>query len=162
MELQRHRTWFRISVAVAAVLASLIILSPVSKADQRFASLTEEEAKITLALHYMNDLREPMKGIRILTGLLEENPENTNVLTLLGNFSMQTGQYQKAQMRYQSLVGLTEGRDRENALFSLASASELAGDTATAIKSLREIIDISRDSLLLQSAIKRISLLNQP
>ena len=159
MSIQRHRNLFRIALTAAAGLALAIVIAPVSKADERFTSLSAEEAKITLGLHYMNDLREPMKGIRILTSLLEENPENVTVLTLLGNFSMQTGQYQKAVQRYSAVVPLVSGEDRETALFSLAAAAEMAGDTALALNSLQEIVNISKDSLLLQSASKKINVL---
>lgn len=57
--------------------------------------------RINLALCYIENPspQEPMKGIQMLLGLLEKEPNNTTVLNHLGRLAIKTGQLTKAKER---------------------------------------------------------------
>ena len=48
----------------------------------------------------------PMKGIGVLLEVLETNPENLDALYMLGDFSVESGQYEKAIERFKKLLSL--------------------------------------------------------
>jgi tetratricopeptide (TPR) repeat protein len=48
----------------------------------------------------------PMKGIGILKGVLNKDPENIDALTNLGYFAIQSGQYEKAIERFETVLSI--------------------------------------------------------
>jgi len=48
----------------------------------------------------------PMKGIGVLLEVLETDPENLDALYMLGDFSVESGQYEKAIERFKKLLSL--------------------------------------------------------
>lgn len=58
----------------------------------------------------------PMKGVGILLNLLEKNPNNINVLTNLGYFAIQSGQFETAIERFEKILEL-EPRNAEAYLY---------------------------------------------
>lgn len=48
----------------------------------------------------------PMKGIGILRGVLNKDPKNVNALTNLGYFAIQSGQYEKAVERFETVLSI--------------------------------------------------------
>lgn len=63
--------------------------------------------ELALGTHYVSSSKMPMQGIRMLKEVLQKNPQDTATLRILGNFSQRSGQYQKAAMRYESLLKYT-------------------------------------------------------
>lgn len=88
--------------------------------------------KVNLAVCYAeNPLPEnPMKGILMLTDLNEKEPDNVLVLSTLGRFAIQTGQFDKAIERLQKALSLEPENKKVNCL--LAQAYNGIGDTAKA------------------------------
>ena len=84
--------------------------------------------KVNLAVCYAeNPLPEnPMKGILMLRDLIEKEPENVLVLTTLGRFAIQTGQYEKAIERLQQAISLEPENNKANCM--LAEAFRGKGD----------------------------------
>ena len=66
-----------------------------------------DRPKLSLAVYYVTQGRQPMQGIRILQELNEESPNDTVVIRVLGDFSQRSGQYEKAVVRYERLMELT-------------------------------------------------------
>ncbi len=48
----------------------------------------------------------PMEGIQMLQGLLEDNPEDTETIKNLGVLSVQSGQFEKAEDRFKDLLAI--------------------------------------------------------
>ena len=48
----------------------------------------------------------PMKGIGILKGVLNKDPKNVDALTNLGYFAIQSGQYEKAVERFETVLSI--------------------------------------------------------
>jgi tetratricopeptide (TPR) repeat protein len=84
--------------------------------------------KVNLAVCYAeNPLPEnPMKGILMLRDLIEKEPENVLVLTTLGRFAIQTGQFDKAIERLQKAITIEPENNKANCL--LAQAFRGKGD----------------------------------
>ena len=78
--------------------------------------------KVNLAVCYAeNPLPEnPMKGILMLTDLVEKEPDNVLVLTTLGRFAIQTGQFDKAIERLQKVLLLEPENNKANCLLAQA------------------------------------------
>ena len=78
--------------------------------------------KVNLAVCYAeNPLPEnPMKGILMLTDLVEKEPDNVLVLTTLGRFAIQTGQFDKAIERLLKVLLLEPENNKANCLLSQA------------------------------------------
>ena len=119
--------------------------------------MSTEEAEVTLALNYMGNGGGPMKGIKILTRIAELHPKNVIAISQLAEFSMQTGQYEKAIALYQNLVDITSGNEKINAQIGLSNAYFMMGDTLKSVAELQKVFQMSQDSLLLQSVKEKIN-----
>jgi cytochrome c-type biogenesis protein CcmH/NrfG len=73
-----------------------------------------------------------MKGIKLLKEVIEEEPNNENALYYLGNFSIQSGQYEKAILRFENLVKVSP--DNYEARYLLGYSFEMMKDSSNAIK----------------------------
>ncbi len=159
---RRRNNGIRAGIWIASLaLLALLFIAPRSQEDPRFAKLTTQEARVQLGLAYMGSEEGPMKGIGILTRVADADSSNLLAIRYLAAFSIQTGQYEKAVGRYADLVRATTGQEKAMALVELSDASVMAGDTALAISSLRQVFDISEDSLLLQSVYERLNFLKK-
>lgn len=72
--------------------------------------------KLSLAVYYVTQGRQPMQGIRILQQLNEESPNDMVVIRVLGDFSQRSGQYEKAIVRYERLMELTSREHKKQRL----------------------------------------------
>ena len=88
--------------------------------------------KVNLAVCYAeNPLPEnPMKGILMLRDLIEKEPENVLVLSTLGRFAIQTGQFEKAIERLEKAISIEPENNKANCL--LAQAYQGVGNTQKA------------------------------
>jgi tetratricopeptide (TPR) repeat protein len=62
------------------------------------------EAKINLAVCYVESSGQPMKGISILKEILEKDPDNLKAHLNLGYFSVKSGQFDKAIERFEKVL----------------------------------------------------------
>jgi len=73
------------------------------------------DAQTALGVAYVEGAAQmgamPMKGIGILKEVINKDPKNVNALTNLGYFAIQSGQYEKAIERFESILKI----DPENA-----------------------------------------------
>ena len=107
---------------------------------------THLEARIGLAKVFVQGTNEPMKGIGILRALDAEFPENAEVNMELGQFSMMSGQYEKAIERF--LTVLQKDSLNLQAQFLLAESYMAIGDTLQSVKVLEKTIGLTGDPLL--------------
>lgn len=112
------------------------------------------ETKTMLGAAYVEGGKEPMKGIFLLREVIADDPENIDALLNLGFFSMQSGQYDKAEERFKTVVGLQP--ELAEVRLYLAEALQAQGKDDLAIKELQEIKKITSDSLLIQETDRRI------
>lgn len=79
-----------------------------------------EEANYYLGMAYVESRKQEnsMKGIFTIRKVLELNPDNMDAIFSLGVFSIQTGQYDKAEARFEKVLALQA--DNYEAMYYLA------------------------------------------
>jgi Tfp pilus assembly protein PilF len=120
---------------------------------------TEEQAKIELALAYIGGGKTPMKGILMLRSLKETYPENKEVYWYLGQFSMESGQFQKAEEYLTDFINMLPAEDtlRTNAgKILLSDAIAAQGRHEQAVDLLIEVRKSTKDSVLMNAAQERL------
>lgn len=116
--------------------------------DQSIAALKDviqdndqnEEALLYLGLAYTRSgkVENSMNGIMTLRRLLEINPDNVDGSFHMGLFSMQTGQFEKAVLRFEKVLSLDPENDP--ARFQLAVAYTESGQAEKAKPLLDAVI----------------------
>ncbi|AWO01691.1 hypothetical protein DLD77_08260 [Chitinophaga alhagiae] len=102
--------------------------------------------KIKKGALLVSNTGEPMKGIGILREVAERNPDFLDAQLTLANFSITSGQYDKAIERMESV--LERHPQEPKALFLLAVAYQSKGDNAKAVELLRQCRKLIKDPSL--------------
>ncbi len=89
---------------------------------------------------------EPMKGIGILREVAEKNPEFLDAQLTLANFSIKSGQFDKAIERMDKVLERTPNEPK--ALFLLAVSYQSKGENAKAVDLLRQCRKLIKDPAL--------------
>ncbi len=95
-----------------------------------------EDTKLALATSYIEGTGEPMKGVQILLAITREKPEDVPANMLLGKMSIQSGQFDKAVVRFETI--LKKEPANTEAMYFLAQAYEGKGDKQKAIELLEK------------------------
>lgn len=111
-----------------------------------------EEALLYLGLSYVESRlpQNAMRGIMTIRKVLDINPENVGASMQLGDFSMQTGQWEKAASRFLKVLELDPSNDE--ARFKLAVSYAQLEKTTEAIRELDRVINESTNDELKAAA----------
>jgi tetratricopeptide (TPR) repeat protein len=120
------------AVEAAKCLEQSLVLNPGS-----------EDAKLSLATAYIEGTGEPMRGVQILLGIIREKPEDISANMLLGRMSVQSGQFDKAIGRFETV--LKNNPQNKEAMFFMAQAFEGKGDKKKAIEMLEKCKKLVND-----------------
>jgi cytochrome c-type biogenesis protein CcmH/NrfG len=88
------------------------------------------DAKTGLGSAYVSGTANPMQGIQLLLEVVKEDPKNVKANTNLGLFSMRSGQFDKAIIRFKTVI---EQKPDPEAWFYLATSYENLGQNKDAI-----------------------------
>ena len=102
-----------------------------------------EETKLALATGYIEGTGEPMRGVQILLAITREKPDDVAANLLLGKMSIQSGQFDKAVLRFETV--LKREPENKEALFFLAQAYEGKGNKQKAIELLEKCKKLVND-----------------
>jgi tetratricopeptide (TPR) repeat protein len=91
-----------------------------------------EDTKLALATAYIEGTGEPMRGVQMLLAITREKPDDVPANMLLGRMSIQSGQYDKAVGRFETV--LKKEPENKEALFFAAQAYEGKGDKQKAVE----------------------------
>jgi tetratricopeptide (TPR) repeat protein len=91
-----------------------------------------DTAKLALASGYIEGTGETMQGVQMLLGLTKEDPDNVPANLMLGRLSIQSGQFDKAIQRFETVLKV-EPKNTE-ALYFLAEAYKGKGNKEKAIE----------------------------
>ncbi|MES2628034.1 MAG: tetratricopeptide repeat protein [Bacteroidota bacterium] len=105
------------------------------------------EAKIAKATMMVEGGQNPMEGIALFREILEEDPDNIEVHYRLGLFSLQSGQMDKAVMRFEKVLELN-GTTYPDARFYLGQAYEGLGEKSKAIEAYTKYKQTSTDTVV--------------
>ena len=95
---------------------------------------TNEDTKLALASAYIEGTGEPMRGVLILRGITNEKPDDIPANMLLGRMSIQSGQFDKAVKRFETV--LKQEPDNSEAVYFLAQTYEGLGNKEKTIELL--------------------------
>ncbi|WP_109833206.1 tetratricopeptide repeat protein [Reichenbachiella versicolor] len=101
----------------------------------------------------------PMEGIMMLKGVLEEYPENKTALYNMGLMSVQSGQYEKAVGRFEKLM--TIDPTNTQAAYYLAVSYYESGKKSEAKEMFTQLKNESKDPAVLSSAEQYLKILNE-
>ncbi len=90
------------------------------------------EAKINLAVCYVESSKDPMRGIGLLKEVLEKDPDNIKAHLNLGYFSIKSGQFDKAIDRFEKVLKIDPKHNE--ALLYLGDVYESKGELPKAIE----------------------------
>lgn len=113
------------------------------------------DAKISLANVLVQGTSQPMEGIKILREIEASDPGNVKVNQALGEFSLMSGQYDKAIERFS--VVLQKDSLNLRSRYLLAEAYLGLQDTANAIGVLEETILMVDDSVIVSNIRRDIT-----
>jgi len=112
------------------------------------------DAKTQLAVHYVENTEDPMKGITLLREVVTTDSNNIAAQLNLGFFSMKSGQFDKAVNRFEKVVKLAP--NQREALLYLADAQAGKGDKESATKNYREFLKYNSDEEVRREVETRI------
>jgi tetratricopeptide (TPR) repeat protein len=116
-----------------------------------------EETKLTLATGYIEGTGEPMRGVQLLLGIVRQKPDDIPANMLLGKMSVQSGQVDKAIMRFETV--LAKEPENKEALYYEAQAYKGKGDKEKARQLLEKCKKAVNDPEFTRKADEEISLL---
>jgi len=108
-----------------------------------------DTTKMALAASYIEGTGETMQGVQLLLGITREKPDNIPANVMLGRLAIQSGQFDKAVQRFETVLKL-EPKNTE-AMYFLAEAHKGKGNKQKAIElfeQTKKIVnkpDFSRD-----------------
>jgi tetratricopeptide (TPR) repeat protein len=88
------------------------------------------EAKTGLGITIVNGMGAPMSGIAMLMDVVKKDPKNLKANMSLGTFAMKSGQFDKAIIRFKSIIAMKPSPD---AYFYLGTSYENLGKNTEAI-----------------------------
>jgi tetratricopeptide (TPR) repeat protein len=90
--------------------------------------------KVKVGSMYVEGSGEPMKGIALLREVVDQDPQNIPALTMLGRFSILSGQYDKAKQHLDKVLVLDP--NNAEAIYFMAITQEGLGNFETAVSLL--------------------------
>lgn len=117
------------------------------------------KAKVNLALTYTAS-NEPMKPALMLREVLAEQPTNELALFAIGNLSIQSGQFEKAVARFDTLLKINPNHLEAKLGLAQSLWKQKAPNKERAKELLKEIIALKADSLALYRQVAQETLDN--
>lgn len=148
-----------ILLGAAIVVCVLLFLAPRIPNEKRDAAPDPLEASIVEAVNLVNG-SQPMQGIMKLRELEKENPKNANIQWHLGQFSIQSGQMDKAIDRFEKVLELNE-EGFPDANFILGSIYAGRDSTTIAIARLERYKALVQESEVMEDVNRMLKDLNK-
>ncbi len=100
------------------------------------------DAQAKIAMTWVNS-ETPMKGILKMRELAEKNPENEFLAYQLGMLSFQSGQFDKAVVRFEKAAAINPGN--ANAWFYLAQSLQQTGKKKEALRAVERGLSLAKE-----------------
>jgi tetratricopeptide (TPR) repeat protein len=161
--------WKQVILIISSLLALVLLyILPTPNADYRNIQIeekTEEDVnltngeKIKKALEIIEKGGAPMKGILLLKEVEADEPQNEEALFYLGEFSVKSGQFDKAIPRFVKLVEMKPQVPQY--WFKLAQVYELNKNSDKAVSAYQTFINFDTDSIIVEDVRARIKKLKK-
>jgi len=151
-------TRLQIGLISATVLLTVLLFFAQTKPDLAEVKISASvDRQIDSAIAMVNG-GSPMQGIFLLRDLAEEHPENMRIQLNLGMFAIQSGQLDKAEARFNTV--LEQNPQQAEALYYLGYVKAQNGKLEEAIKLLQKAGEFAESEELKQEIEKYINELN--
>ncbi|NVK27815.1 MAG: tetratricopeptide repeat protein [Flavobacteriia bacterium] len=148
-----------IAIVVAAGLTAFLVFSDTSLSEEEAnekrmevehaghdheeqgeEEVSDLDAKVAEAVEIIETgSKPPMVAIQMLLEVVEEDPEHIGALMVLGDFSVMSGQYEKAEGRYQTILALEPNNDVAlNKLIGVYTSTNKEDEAKSAIQGFLE------------------------
>ena len=117
----------------------------------------DEDTKLALASAYIEGTGEPMRGVQILRDITAKKPDDVPANMMLGRMSIQSGQFDKAVKRFETILKIDP--QNKEAVYFMAQAYEGLGDKKKAIEMLEKCKVIVNDPQFSKEIDNKISTL---
>lgn len=117
---------------------------------------TSLKVRTQLGIAYVDGSAEPMKGIMLLRGVVAEDSTNVDAQLSLGFFSMQSGQFDKAEKRFRTVLNLKPDLTTVRLYLSDALSGEGKNKEALTELNIAKASIAANDTLLLKETESRI------
>ena len=152
-------------ILIVCTLATVVLLYilPTPNANYRNIEINNEtekseelssDEKIEKALKIIQSGKAPMQAIQLLKEVEKNDPNNEKVLFYLGDFSLKTGQFEKAIPRFEKLTSLVPKSPQY--WYLLGQTYELAKKSEKAISAYKTFINFDTDSIIIEDVKTRI------
>ncbi len=112
-------------------------------------STQDESLRVKVGMTYVST-QNPMKGILMIRGVLDENPQNIEAMFKLGILAIQSGQLERAISRFEQILSIAP--DDWNSVLYLGISQAEIGEVDKAKKQFDRIIEESNVPVLVQIA----------
>ncbi|NNC83124.1 MAG: tetratricopeptide repeat protein [Flavobacteriales bacterium] len=100
---------------------------------------------------------QPMQGILRLREILDEDPSNIDAAWNLGRFSIETGQFENAILRFEQMLEHDSEGKYPDAFIFLGHAYEQEGDVVKAKENYNRFLESESEPQLMEEVRKRIA-----
>lgn len=159
--------WKQVIVIVSSLLTLVLLyILPTPNANFRTIEQTKHvqqpadnsklsnKEKIEKALKIIQGGGAPMEGILLLKEVETNDPSNEEALFYLGDFSLKTGQLEKAIPRFVKLTELNPGAPQY--WYLLAQSYEMSKNAKEAVDAYQKFIAFNTDSIIVEEVKKKI------
>ncbi len=116
------------------IIRNNLITFAIRSFEKSLSIKDDVDTKLQLATVYVEASSEPMKGISILRQITDSLPQNIPANMLLGRFAIMSGQFDKAEKRFNTILVQESGN--AEALYFMAITQEGLGNKEKAIELL--------------------------
>jgi tetratricopeptide (TPR) repeat protein len=155
---QTNRIALLLIILAITIAIVLFILPKTPNLDQKLEGKTPLDFKVEQAIEMVQQTGMPMQGIALLREVLEEDPNHKEAIWQLGMFSVQSGQYDKAVERFESLIkiiGNEQDKTNIGPLFELSKAYIALGNYEKAIETMEKLENLVEDETLKKDISQR-------
>lgn len=147
MGLKKPQLLALVGALVVTVLLLLAPRIPSGKEKAEVRAVDPAKARTEEAIALVNG-QDPMRGIMMLREILQEDPDNVEAHWHLGQFSIQSGQYDKALVRFKKVLELDPDNHPEAWLY-LGRTYATLDSNAQAIASLKKYRTLVQDTAII-------------
>lgn len=143
------------AIVITIAISVLLFFAPKKSVEPLVSEVSMPASEIMQAVEMVRSGQDPMAGIMKLRKVLEENPQNAEAHFYLGVFSVQSGQYDKAIERLNTVLSLD--KNYIDAYLYLGQAFASKGEKENAIKNYEKFKASVNDEKLKAEAEKHIN-----
>lgn len=140
----------------ALVLLIVLYLAPRTPALSASGNDPDIDQQVAEALELVTNSPNPMQGIVTLREIANEHPDHITAQWYLGLFSLETGQFDKAEARLLKVIELDEEGLFPEAHVLMGGIHSRRGDYENALSSMQKGLDLVQDDTARANEVREL------